>query len=96
MLLLFLFLFIFFLFQNNSSLFLSLSLSLSLFFFLSFLQIVFRVPTTQGQALYGSKYYSAGYYGSKHNVLSGNTNCDHLHDGIGFLPNHLALTVYIH
>eukprot|EP00615_Pteridomonas_danica_P006595 CAMPEP_0114355662 /NCGR_PEP_ID=MMETSP0101-20121206/20388_1 /TAXON_ID=38822 ORGANISM="Pteridomonas danica, Strain PT" /NCGR_SAMPLE_ID=MMETSP0101 /ASSEMBLY_ACC=CAM_ASM_000211 /LENGTH=414 /DNA_ID=CAMNT_0001497723 /DNA_START=622 /DNA_END=1862 /DNA_ORIENTATION=+ len=56
-------------------------------------EIVFRVPTTEGQALYGSKYYSAGYYGAKHNVLSGNTNCDHMHDGLGFVTSHSALTL---
>lgn len=51
------------------------------------------MPTTEGQALYGSKYYGAGFFGDKHNVLSGNSNCDHMHDGLGFLPGHLALTV---
>jgi hypothetical protein len=56
---------------------------------------VFRVPTDEGQALYGSKYYGAGYFADLHNLYSGNANCDHMHDGIGFVPSHLALTVII-
>ena len=56
-------------------------------------EVLFRTPTAEGQALYGSKYFGVGTLAMDHNVLAGNTDCDHMHDGLGFLTNHGAQTV---
>ena len=58
-------------------------------------EVLFRTPTAEGQALYGSKYYGIGTLAMDHNVLAGNTDCDHMHDGLGFLTNHGAQTVNV-
>jgi hypothetical protein len=58
-------------------------------------EVLFRTPTAAGQALYGAKFYGLGTFAMDHNVLAGNSDCDHMHDGLGFLTNHGAHTVTV-
>lgn len=58
-------------------------------------EVVYRTPTAEGQPLYGSKYYGVGTFAMDHNVLAGNSDCDHMHDGLGFITNHVAQTVLL-
>jgi hypothetical protein len=61
--------------------------------FVKSIQVIFRVPIADGVALYGSKYVDIGTFAMDHNALAGNSNCDHMHDGLGFITNHVAQTV---
>jgi len=56
-------------------------------------QVLFSIPTNEGRELFGDRYVSVGTFAMDHNTLAGNKDCDHLHDGLGFLMNHGALTV---
>jgi len=58
-------------------------------------EVLFRTPTSEGQDTYGSKYYGIGTFAMAHNILAGNSDCDHMHDGLGFLTNHGAQTVNV-
>jgi len=58
-------------------------------------EVLFRTPTDEGQDLYGSKYYGMGTFAMAHNILAGNSDCDHMHDGLGFTTNHVTQTVYL-
>lgn len=57
------------------------------------MEITYRVPTSTGRQLYGSSYQSAGEFIRAHNSLAGKRDCDHMHDGLGFLTLHTALTM---
>jgi hypothetical protein len=39
------------------------------------------------------RYVDLGTMAMDHNTLAGNSDCDHMHDGLGFLTNHGAQTV---
>lgn len=54
---------------------------------------LWRVPQAQGEALYGPHYLSAATLLQAHLELAGQQDCDHMHDGMGFLPHHMALTL---
>mmetsp|Transcript_29511 Transcript_29511/g.40051 ORF Transcript_29511/g.40051 Transcript_29511/m.40051 type:complete len:664 (-) Transcript_29511:227-2218(-) len=60
---------------------------------LSAMEITYRVPTSLGQQLYGPDYQSAGEFIKAHNYMAGQRSCDHMHDGLGFLTLHTALTM---
>lgn len=47
---------------------------------------------TEGQAAYGSHFMSLGRLAAEHNNYGGDKQCDRLHDGMGFVVSHLALT----
>lgn len=57
------------------------------------MEVLYRVPTASGQLLYGAGYLSAGEFVRVHNHLAGQRDCDHMHDGLGFLTLHTALTM---
>ena len=46
-----------------------------------------------GSHIYGSNYKSMEYFVHKHTELAGAGLCDHLHEGLGFLTNHVALSL---
>jgi len=48
---------------------------------------------TTGIQLYGPKYRDMTYFVKKHAELAGDFECDHLHEGLGFLTNHMAFTL---
>jgi len=47
---------------------------------------------TQGQKLFGSDYYSSTYFVQAHEFNSAQQDSDHMHEGVGFLPQHIKLT----
>ena len=55
-------------------------------------ETVFSVRKADGQALYGSGYVDAGHFINYHTSLAGARACDHLHDGMGFLTGHNAIS----
>ena len=59
-------------------------------------EVVFRVPQATGRAApysFGAKYVDVGVLAMEHNYLAGNTVCDQMHDGLGFITNHGAETM---
>lgn len=61
--------------------------------FFNTLSIMYRTPWAEGQALYGNVWRNAGVFTRDHNTLAGQRECDHMHDGLGFLTLHGALTL---
>eukprot|EP01035_Chromulina_nebulosa_P018832 gene18832-24613_t len=55
------------------------------------LLLTYKLNDDEGQKLYGSKYHSAAYFAAKHLLGAGRTDCDHWHDGAGFMNNHIAI-----
>ena len=60
--------------------------------FLSAMATLYATDTDTGRAQYGAQYKSALDFVRIHNSLSGRLDCDHLHGGLGFLPQHAAMT----
>ena len=60
--------------------------------FLDTMQVLYNVAQDQGESLYGSDYMSMEKLVMVHLELAGDSECDHLHDGLGFLTQHSALT----
>lgn len=52
-----------------------------------------RVPTEVGQRLYGSAYKSKDYFTRVHLYYGGTSDCDHWHQGAGFVTSHVAFTL---
>lgn len=52
-----------------------------------------RIPTEVGQKLYGSKYRSKDSLNRMHMYYGGRADCDHWHQGAGFVTSHVALTL---
>mmetsp|Transcript_109923 Transcript_109923/g.319886 ORF Transcript_109923/g.319886 Transcript_109923/m.319886 type:complete len:864 (+) Transcript_109923:2-2593(+) len=63
----------------------------SLFF--DTLEIMYRTSWGEGQAKYGNVWRNAGVFARDHNNLAAQRECDHMHDGLGFLTAHGALTL---
>lgn len=61
--------------------------------FFDTMSIMYRTPWVEGQALYGNVWRNAGVFTRDHNNLAGQRECDHMHDGLGFLTLHGALTL---
>ncbi len=45
-----------------------------------------------GQELYGESYHSASYFAAAHDFNAAQQDADHIHEGLGFLPQHMKLT----
>jgi hypothetical protein len=60
---------------------------------LSAVMVMQRVPTVVGQRLYGSKFYSKDHFTRTHLYYGGALDCDHWHQGAGFVTSHVALTL---
>ncbi|KAJ8605154.1 hypothetical protein CTAYLR_000502 [Chrysophaeum taylorii] len=52
-----------------------------------------RVPTEVGIRLYGKKYRSKDYFNRIHLYFGGTKDCDHWHQGAGFVTSHVAFTL---
>ena len=63
--------------------------------FLSALKVMYTLSDDEGQALYGSKFHSAGFYAAKHLNGAGVSDCDHWHDGAAILVKHMAYTLQV-
>ena len=42
--------------------------------------------------LYGPLFQDSAYFASMHLNYAGDRDCDHMHDGMGFITQHLGLT----
>lgn len=56
-------------------------------------KVLWDVGTKVGQQRFGMAYRGAEYFTELHNSLAGARDCDHIHDGLGFLTNHIALSL---
>lgn len=52
-----------------------------------------RVPTLAGQEVYGDHYFSKDYMNRIHLYYGGTADCDHWHQGAGFVTSHVAFTL---
>lgn len=46
----------------------------------------------EGQDLYGEDYHSQVYFTEAHTFNAGQIDADHIHEGVGFLPQHIKIT----
>ncbi|KAJ8606643.1 hypothetical protein CTAYLR_008385 [Chrysophaeum taylorii] len=61
--------------------------------FFQAVMIMQRVPTEVGTRLYGNKYRSKDYFNRIHLYYGGTKDCDHWHQGAGFVTSHMAFTL---
>jgi len=61
--------------------------------FLDAMRAMQITPTRQGKMIYGPRYLDMNYMTEAHNKYAGDRVCDHLHNGLGFFPLHMALTL---
>lgn len=54
--------------------------------------VMWSTSEMEGQKKYGSNYHSASWFVSAHEFNSAQQDSDHMHEGIGFLPQHIKLT----
>jgi len=54
---------------------------------------LWNVPQKDGEELFGPEYKSMDELLKVHLKLAGAPECDHIHDGMGFLPHHVALSM---
>jgi len=57
------------------------------------MKVHWEVDQARGQELYGAAYRSAAELLKFHLRYAGAADCDHIHDGYGFLPQHAAMTL---
>lgn len=53
---------------------------------------LWSLSSDEGVAIYGNKFRSIDYLTALHNHLAGDRECDHMHDGLGFMTQHAGLT----
>jgi hypothetical protein len=53
---------------------------------------LWSVEEDEGQKLYGSNYHPASYFSAAHDFNAAQQDADHIHEGLGFLPQHIKLT----
>ena len=53
---------------------------------------VYETSREEGKLLYSENYQDAGHFINYHTWMAGSKGCDHLHDGMGFLTGHNAIT----
>ena len=56
-------------------------------------KVLWQTSTEEGQGLYGGRFKGIEYFAREHNTLAGQRECDHMHDGLGFLTQHAAMTM---
>jgi len=61
--------------------------------FFTAMQIMSRVPTTVGQQLHGENYKSKDYFNRVHLYFGATKDCDHWHQGAGFVTSHVTFTL---
>ena len=55
-------------------------------------QTLAETSDAKGVESYGQNFMSIGRLATLHNNLAGDKACDHLHDGMGFIPAHISMT----
>jgi len=61
--------------------------------FLDAMSLMYRIPQSYGQELFGPDYRDIGYFAGLYSKLTSDRACDHINEGPGFLVAHSALTV---
>ncbi|CAN0277983.1 unnamed protein product, partial [Hapterophycus canaliculatus] len=63
--------------------------------FFNAVSVLQRVPSAVGRKVYGDKYYSKDYFNRLHLHYGarGQKDCDHWHDGAGFVTSHIAISL---
>ncbi|CAM9867117.1 unnamed protein product, partial [Ascophyllum nodosum] len=61
--------------------------------FFNAVSVLQRVPSAVGQQVYGKKYYSKDFFNRLHLYYGGRKDCDHWHDGAGFVTSHIAISL---
>jgi len=61
--------------------------------FLDILETLREVPTRQGKMIYGGFYEDMSWLADNYNTKSSDRLCDHINEGMGFLPNIMAFTL---
>eukprot|EP01035_Chromulina_nebulosa_P019559 gene19559-25459_t len=59
------------------------------------LHAMWEYSDEEGQALYGKKFHSASYFSEAHHFNSAWQMSDHIHEGLGFIPQHIKLTNFV-
>lgn len=57
------------------------------------IMILQRVSTEVGQVVYGNTYFSKDYFNRVHQFYGGGFDCDHWHQGAGFVTSHMAFNL---
>lgn len=63
--------------------------------FMDAMKIMYTISTEEGQEKYGEKFRSIEDYLSEHLAAAGTSDCDHWHDGAGFVTHHFAYTLEV-
>eukprot|EP00903_Cladosiphon_okamuranus_P022443 g20643.t1 len=61
--------------------------------FFNAVSVLQRVPSAVGREVYGNKYYSKDFFNRLHLHYGGQKDCDHWHDGAGFVTSHIAISL---
>eukprot|EP00620_Florenciella_sp_RCC1587_P013588 CAMPEP_0182562930 /NCGR_PEP_ID=MMETSP1324-20130603/5187_1 /TAXON_ID=236786 /ORGANISM="Florenciella sp., Strain RCC1587" /LENGTH=633 /DNA_ID=CAMNT_0024776011 /DNA_START=6 /DNA_END=1907 /DNA_ORIENTATION=- len=61
--------------------------------FFSAAEVMYKTELGDGKKTYGDNFLDVQWFAQLHNTLAGSRECDHLHDGLGFLPQHAAFTL---
>jgi hypothetical protein len=61
--------------------------------FFNAVSIMQRVPTSVGQKIWGTNYKSKDYFNRVHLYYGGTADCDHWHQGAGFVTSHMTFTL---
>jgi hypothetical protein len=61
--------------------------------FFSAVSVLQNVPTEEGQRRWGYKYKDKDYFNRLHLYYGADRDCDHWHEGPGFVTSHMAITL---
>jgi hypothetical protein len=53
---------------------------------------LWTTPEEEGQQLYGENYHDADYFTAAHDFNAAQPDADHIHEGLGFVPQHIKLS----
>ena len=53
---------------------------------------LWETPQSKGQLIYGENYHDAEYFSQVHNYNAAWKDADHIHEGLGFVPQHIKIT----
>lgn len=56
-------------------------------------KVLYTLTPKEGLAAYGDRFKDINFFVQLHNVLAGARECDHMHDGLGFIAQHAAFTL---
>ena len=56
------------------------------------MHVMWEYSSSEGKGKYGEAFYSADFFSNIHNYNAGWRDADHIHEGLGFLAQHVKLT----